>query len=176
MANITLPSQAYLRQCFDYDPDTGVLRWVSRPREHFASEGSWKVWLTKWSGKEAGSPGKHGYPQVGITGRLFLCHRIIWKIQTGLDPEYIDHINGNRADNRFANLRACTHAQNIMNRKLGNNTSGVRGVRPHGSSWEARIALDGVTHQLGSFRSLEEAAEARRAAELRLFGGFAHRP
>ena len=175
MATRTLPAQAYLRQCFDYDPQTGVLTWRDRPREHFNTDQSHKCWTTKWPGKPAGSPNCKGYMQVGLVGTLLLNHRIIWQLVHGMVPATLDHVNGNRLDNRLANIRPCTASQNMMNRKLGGSKSGFRGVRKlKRGGWEVRITVSRQQYTVGSYPTIEDAITARIEAEARMFGDFAY--
>lgn len=103
-----------------------------------------------------------------------------WKTQylhtflTGLP--LVDHRNRNGLDNRRANLREATHAENMRNRGLGrNNTSGFKGVSWHttGKKWQAKIKVDGKGRHLGLFRTAEEAALAYDVAALELHGEFA---
>lgn len=88
----------------------------------------------------------------------------------------IDHRNGNGLDNRRHNLRLCNHQENARNAKLSsNNSSGMAGVHwhIHQQRWIARITVDYKKIQLGSFKDLDEAIAARKAAELEYFGEFA---
>jgi hypothetical protein len=94
------------------------------------------------------------------------------------DPDgEVDHINGNTLDCRMQNLRACTHQQNIANRRMQkNNTSGFVGVvwnRGRGK-WQAQIKVTGKNLNLGLFDNIADAIAARVAAELKYFGQFAH--
>jgi len=93
-----------VRKLFDYSPDTGELRWkVSKPGRQRA-------------GNIAGKQNIRGYRDVGINNIRYRAHRVIWLYVTGAWPTgQIDHINGVRNDNRFANLRDVTHAQNQQN-------------------------------------------------------------
>lgn len=124
-----LPSADYLRACFDYEPETGVLRWKERPLGHFASKRAWKAWNTRNAGTEAGRIIHLGYRLVRL-GAQFYAHRLIWALVTGEDPGrlQIDHINGDTSDNRWDNLRLVTHSENQKNRKdnfrRGNDSTG----------------------------------------------------
>lgn len=105
---------------------------------------------------------------VAIDGQQYMEHRIIWKIQTGSDPEFIDHVDGNRARNAWDNLRSGSRSQNMRNMRLNaNNKSGAAGVKDCGDGiWVARIPIAGKLTHLGSFYSKAEAVAARKAAEI----------
>lgn len=102
-------------------------------------------------------------------------HRIILPgIETSL---HIDHINGNRLDNRKENLRVATCSQNVMNRgKQANNTRGYKGVIYDKSrgKWRAEITANKKSHYLGRFDTAEEAALAYNEAAKELHGEFAY--
>jgi hypothetical protein len=101
-----LPSQSELSKLLRYEPETGRLIW--RPQS-----GRVKEWNTKYAGQEAfAHVNDRGYRCGRIAGRDYKAHRIIWKLVHGHDPEYIDHINMDRGDNRLCNLRSVTHAEN----------------------------------------------------------------
>lgn len=88
----------------------------------------------------------------------------------------IDHINRNRLDNRICNLRACTLQENNMNKSIQcNNTSGIQGVSwdKNRNKWLVHITVNRKQIHLGYFNTIEEAAEARRQAEIEYFGEFA---
>lgn len=89
---------------------------------------------------------------------------------------YVDHANGNGLDNRRANLRPATDSQNAMNRGLrSDNRSGFKGVSWSRARdrWVVEIQEHGVSHHLGIFTDLIEAAHAYDAAALTYFGEFA---
>lgn len=133
-----------------------------------------------WRGDTlAGSLNLAGYRQIRVDGKLYLAHRLAWLYVHGEWPaDEIDHINGDRADNRFANLRPVTSGQNKMNSaKRSDNTSGVKGVslRADTGKWFAYINAGPGTRRvgLGCYDTLAEAAEARRYAEAKMHGDFA---
>ncbi|WP_038953007.1 HNH endonuclease, partial [Bradyrhizobium japonicum] len=108
------------------------------------------------------------YLRVSINHKIYLVHRLVWKMVTGEEPVgYIDHIDGNRFNNAWANLRDVTHDQNMWNAKLfHNNTSGYRGVsfiQSHGM-WRAAISVNGKKKHIGYFDTAEAAHVAFVAA------------
>jgi hypothetical protein len=124
---------------------------------------SWRVANTN---KRAGD-----YRYV-VSGRnpLLLLHRMIVGAERG---RVVDHVNGDRLDNRRSNLRMCSHAENMRNRKPHkNNTSGFPGVRRAGAKWRAEIYVDGAVVHLGLFDDANRAADVYRAASRRLHGEF----
>lgn len=162
-----------LRALFDYDEETGVLTWRERPFYHFATLRACRVWNTKHAGKVAGGDNGQGYLIVKIEGKMHRVHRIIWAMQTGAWPaDQIDHKNHRRADNRWINLREATNPINSKNQSMpSTNTSGHLGVyrRKASCKWMAYIHVDGTKKHIGYFTEFEDAAAARRAAEV-LYG------
>ena len=112
--------------------------------------------------------GLNGYKYGSINKKPVLAHRIIWKMQYGYDPQHIDHINGNRADNRIENLRSVNRFENLRNMRIGKaNTSGVMGVWVNKRGvYVAEIYTDGKKKSLGHFDTIEAAAQARKEAEV----------
>lgn len=154
-----------LRKIYHYDPETG--HWTHLiPRQCVKA------------GTRAGSERhKVGYTSLSADGRGYLAHRLAWLWVTGDWPaEQIDHVNGNRGDNRWCNLRLATNGLNKANSCLPrNNTAGFKGIhRTHrGKPWRARITVNGERISLGSFDTKEEAAMAYAVAATRYFGEFA---
>lgn len=92
------------------------------------------------------------------------------------DDQVVDHADGNPLNNCRANLRACSHSENMRNRRTArSNRCGLKGVYQDGRTnrWRAEIVMDGVRHRLGSFPTKYEAAAAYREAAVRLHGEFA---
>jgi len=85
----------------------------------------------------------------------------------------IDHINNDGLDNRITNLRLATRSENAANSRVQGSVSGIKGVQQNGSGYMARIRADGRSIYLGTFRTIEEAVEARREAAARLHGIYA---
>lgn len=138
-----------LRELFDYDPETGILRWR----------------VGKRVGWPAGTKGKHGYLYVWIARtRNLRVHRVIWKWMTGDDPEItVDHIDRDRLNNAWANLRLLTWAENARNME------GSRATFHKASGlWACRARIDKMQVSLGYYRTKPE-AEAAYIGAMKLF-------
>lgn len=132
-----------------------------------------------WKGsREVGSLDNNGYRRVCFNGKRPLAHRLAWFLYYGEWPtDQIDHINGNKDDNRISNLRLASDFQNMWNRgKPQNNTSGFKGVSWHKQrqKWIALIGVNGVLKYLGYFEDLEKAAAAYQTAAIKYHGEFAN--
>lgn len=163
-------TREYLLSILEYDPATGLLRWRWR-------DGLPDVCNYRDAGKVAGTVRGTGYRYIFIDGRHWAAHRLVWIAETGECPTGdLDHINLDKADNRFANLRLATRSQNQANvpRHRGN-TSGLKGVHLQKDSgrWTAYITLNRQRTHLGMFATKEEAAQARDDAAKRIYGEFA---
>lgn len=173
----TLPSIEKLNELFSYDAEAGLLSWKSKLGSTRADIG----FNNKTAGKPVGTITERGYLTVGIRANgkptYYLVHRIIWKMMTGADPEFqIDHIDGNRLNNKWENFRQATNGQNIQNSKLrSDNKSGIKGV--HWSAdrrkWEAVITANGISRRIGRFNNLEDATLAISIARHENHGEFA---
>lgn len=169
---MAIPTQSRLRELFNYDPEEGVLIWRDRPRESFATAPAFASFNKRCRGRVAGHIEHQGYRVIVVDRTGHKAHRLIWLFVLGewvKYPEFeIDHVNGNRSDNRIQNLRKATKSMNQRNGSMrSNNSSGVIGVNWVTSKqrWIARI-WDGPKHRyLGAFVDLAEAAEARARAE-----------
>ena len=170
------PSPSVLRLLIDYDPETGALVWRVRDVSFFTDgERSAIHCMRVWNARYAGNPafkGKTsaGYFRGGIFSRRYLAHRVAWAIYSGAWPENeIDHINGDKLDNRIANLRSVTRQENGKNRATGiNNKSGTTGVYWYNRDlvWVAQVSKNGKNKHIGCFKSKDEAIEARAKANL----------
>jgi hypothetical protein len=136
----------YLISNMKYEKTTGVLSWI-------------KSGSGRKMGAPAGSFAKDGYVNIYVCGKHYPAHRLVWFYFHGVFPtENIDHINGNKSDNRIENLREATTSQNCHNRGLPkNNTSGLKGIRYKKNRWEASISIDGKRKYLGRYKTKEEA-------------------
>lgn len=121
------------------------------------------------AGALAGCVTASGYRRLSIAGMRFCGHRVMWAYVHGRWPTMrLDHINGNGLDNRIENLREVSHQENHRNAKLSRrNKSGFVGVYWYAgkSPWRAFIKVDGRLIALGSFADMQDAIEARKAAE-----------
>ena len=122
---------------------------------------------------------KHKYIMLPVAGHSYQAHRLVWLWVHGKIGAYdfIDHIDGNKHNNRISNLRLCTQQQNSCNRaKPENNTSGYKGVSlsANGKRWVASITARGVTHHLGTFDTTADAHAAYWKAAKELHGEFAN--
>lgn len=177
MAAHPLPSPELLRQLLRYEPDTGLLFWREFRAEHLSHRRRLKAGaVEKWNRRHCGQitfQTKHGcgYLLGFIQGHNILAHRAIWAIQTGEWPNgIIDHINHDRADNRWNNLRLVSAQGNARNRRHKPSRSGQLGVHWHNlrQKWQARITVSVQpkrVRSLGLFDSLDDAIAARKEAE-----------
>jgi hypothetical protein len=152
---------AELRELLDYDPNTGIFAWKTRLRNGVQP------------GDRAGTT-LNGRAVIRIRGRSYRAHRIAYCWMTGLWPQgYVDHRNGNIADNRWENLRAVTCAQNRANSRVQrSNRLGVKGVRYIERNGHPFMAT--FRHRyLGCFATLDEAQAAYERAAEDHYGDFA---
>lgn len=160
----------WARECLDYNPDTGDLTWKHRDRWMLPTEPKLKQWNARFAGKVAGSAHGLGYTQICIKiydkAYKVLAHRLAWYIHTGEIPVEIDHINGNRSDNRIVNLRPSNDAENAKNKAIAkNNKSGYPGVCYNQGKWEVRKGHNGKLIYIGSFTNKDDAIAACKKAE-----------
>lgn len=153
-------TQAFLKEKFNYDPATGIFSRISKRCRN-----------------PNGVQDKDGYIRFRINGRTYSGHRMAWIYMNGHDSRFlIDHVNGDKSDNRIENLREATSSQNLHNAKRSaRNTSGVKGVSwvPRLGKWVGRIHLQYKKHVVGYFNDIESAEIAMAAFREKLVGEFA---
>jgi hypothetical protein len=170
-----LPSKEYFDTLLRCDPEKGYLYWKERSAEILESLGierkqnSYKTWNVKFAGKRALiAVNGRGYYHGAVMGRTMRAHRIIWKMVHGVDAEYIDHIDGDRLNNKIENLRSVSHSMNLRNQKMNaKNTSGHIGVYWHASTkqWAAQIKVKQQTIFLGYNKDINVVIQLRKDAE-----------
>ena len=159
-----------LRELIQYDPETGAFTHKPRTEVHITNASARNGWNSQNASKPAFTTLRpDGYLCGGIMGVSLLAHRVAWAIETGCWPEQtIDHINGDRVDNRWRNLRHVSQQENTQNAsRQKRNISGHTGVNWCGrrKAWRVRIKLDLQDVHIGYFQSLERAVTARKEAE-----------
>ena len=126
----------------------------------------WKEMTTNKTGNIVGQLAGyihiHGYRLIRLHGYQYKAHRLMFLYHHGYMPEFVDHINGNKDDNRIENLRAATKAQNCQNfARKSHNTSGIKGISkmPKKDLWRARIQANNKKYEVGGFKTKELAEE-----------------
>lgn len=158
MSCISVANQSCLtadeaRRLLSYDPKTGEFVWL------VATAIRTKV------GAVAGRNGTNGYREISIFSKKYKAHRVAWLISHGEWPRgYVDHINGDRLDNRLANLRIASTSENLQNLRKAcrNNESGYLGVSriKLSGKWVARIRINYARIHIGTFNDPETAYAA----------------
>lgn len=145
-----------LRKAVHYNPDTGVFTRRSNGVEIVHIDGV-------------------GYRCFNLANKVRLAHRMAFYYMTGRIPDYVDHIDGNKLNNEWKNLREATNAENQWNKgMITTNTSGVRGVHWNKKlrRWIAEIRVNKVKHYIGSYRDLQDAKEAVEKKREEFHGNF----
>lgn len=159
-------TQKRLKELFHYNSYTGVFTRIKSTSSRAIK------------GDIAGTTNSHGYLRFCVDGVVYLSHRLAWLYVYGEFPEGImDHINGDRNDNRIANLRIVSLRQNALNRKIqSTNTSGIKGVSwcKEMKKWRAVIMHEGKHIHVGYFVEKTEAAEAIDKVRNEIHGVFAN--
>lgn len=155
-----------LRQLVHYNPESGLFTWIAYSRPGVRV------------GDNCGRISRQGYHEIRLDYRLYRANRLAWLYMSGEWPTSdVDHINRDKADNRWCNLRIATRSQNSANVALSarRSTSGYLGVTFDKSreKWRAQIRLAGRKVNLGRYNDPVEAAKVYDAAAEREFGQFA---
>lgn len=151
--NKPLPSVKKIKELLDYDPVTGYLTWKETSRR-------------RKRGARAGAVDSLGYRVLSCGGRVYYkAHRLIWKLMTGKNPKgTIDHINGDRDDNRWENLREADMSQQNFNKK-------TRGYNKRGNAYQVVVRAYGKTKRKTVY-SEEDAIKARDEMREELWGEY----
>lgn len=160
-----MPDLNVLIDLLEYNKETGVMMWKERGMKFFTADHFRRIWNTRFSGKPAlCSLAHNGYLYGAIFGENYSTHRIAWYMSNGVQPIEVDHINGDRADNRLVNLRNVDRSANCRNvARSRRSVSGVPGVvwRKETRAWVVHIGKE----RLGQFKDFDEAVAVRKAAE-----------
>lgn len=150
-----------LKDVLNYNENTGQFTWIKRPCSQ-AIVGEIAGWKTEY-----------GYWRISLFHKRYAAHRLAWFYVYGEWPKkQLDHIDGNRSNNRIDNLRDAAQFDNSQNRykPSKNNKSGFLGVHfnKYSKKWVAMIMINGKSHFLGGFKSPEMASEAYLSAKTTL--------
>jgi hypothetical protein len=182
MTHKPIPDVDVLHQLLSYDEDSGRITYRTRFAYMFPDcvhgrQHSCDKWNTRHDGKFADAEiSNKGYRRTTLWEERYSTHRLIWKMRHGVDPDVIDHIDGDRTNNRIGNLRSVDLITNQRNRAIGkNNTAGVTGVHwcNTKSRWIASAKV-GSKRIRKACRTFEEACAAR--AGIASEHGFTERP
>jgi hypothetical protein len=177
MAKHVIPSREILIELLDYNPKTGEFFWKPREPKWFKPNKyrTAKSYADQFNAQHAGkkaftAPADHGHLQGIVLGNHLPAHRVAWVIYFGEEPEQIRHINGDKTDNRIANLISENPSLLRRNQTMfADNTSGIRGVfwDQRDNMWRAEIRVNNKNIALGYFASKQRAADARKSAEFK---------
>lgn len=154
-------TQEYLKSRVHYNPETGNFTWITNHKN--AKSGAIAGYLNS------------GYRCIGINGKYYKSHRLAFLYMTGSIPEFCDHINRIKHDNRWSNLRPATKSKNCANKKIQiNNSSGYPGVSwdKESKKWSASIRKNNKLTRLGRFHCKHEAYATYVLKSRELFGEF----
>ena len=158
-----------LRKTFSYDPNTGIFTWKISTGNRIRV------------GDKAGCVDYSGYVNIALHGKIHKGHRLAWMIHYGENPRIIDHVNGDKSDNRIVNLRTASPLQNSQNRKGFGKvpykgvclSSYSRDIEIGNSMYRTSISLNGKRKHIGNFPSAVLAALAYDEMAKAKFGEFA---
>ena len=164
----TLPDIELLRELLLYCPDSGILTWKRRDRKHFPTDRACSAWNARYPGQPALTGYTKGYLGGHIFSKRYYSHRVAFAMYHGFEPTLVDHIDGDRSNNRIENLRECNMVENHRNKGIregfGSGVYGVSYVERSGK-WSATITVSKKQIYLGSYSTKDEAAAARFGAE-----------
>ena len=159
-----------LTRYLEYFPETGEILIKTRRADDFQWHKNPQAYADWFNATKAGksaymSPYPNGYQRVACCGQSYLGHRVAWILATGAEPNgVIDHINGNRTDNRRGNLRDVTHSQNSANHGIfATSQAGITGISYRASlnRWVVGFTRNGKPTPKRWFRTKEDAVAYR---------------
>jgi hypothetical protein len=151
-------TQEKLKQCLRYDAESGVFYRISTSKCHADL-------LDKPAGR---AHKKRGYREIWVDGKLYYAHRLAFLYMTGKWPDcLVDHIDHNKDNNSWANLREADYVTNGQNQVKANKHSktGVLGVKVNGPHFSAGITVNGKSHHLGTFKTIDQASAVYQSAK-----------
>ncbi len=158
-------TQAELKELFDYNAETGVFTWKVKLRNGMNI------------GDVAGTKDSNGYLVVAYKRKRYYCHRLAWTYIYGDVPNIIDHIDGDKSNNKINNLRNSTYTENARNQKISkNNISGIKSVGwvKSRNKWVVKLRVNGKQKFIGHFDDLELAELVAIEARIKYHGEFAN--
>lgn len=176
-----LPPPDVLNDLLRYDAEVGKLFWRKRSVRWFkaskcrgyerSAEWAMRNWNARFAGKEAFTHrDRKGYAKGAVLSINCSAHRVIYALHHGVEVDgFIDHINGDKSDNRIANLRVVSNAENAKNAALySSNKSGTSGVMWEDShkAWAVKINIGGKQRRIGRYKVKADAVAARKNAEV----------
>lgn len=161
--NMTL-TQERLKQVVSFEPTTGVFTRILKAKRAVI-------------GRELGYKKSNGYIALSIDGQKYFAHRLAWLYVYGEFPKHdVDHIDGDRANNKIENLRDVTRSVNLQNLKAAkshNKSTGVLGAYLHISGkFMSRIQVNKKDVYLGLFETAEQAQQAYLTAKQQFHKGY----
>ncbi|WP_241575047.1 HNH endonuclease [Rosenbergiella nectarea] len=155
-----------LQRLLNYDPETGLFYWKVRMSNRVKA------------GDLAGVINGSGYRIIAIKGKIHYAHRLAFLWMTGRLPgKFVDHVDGDRSNNIWVNLREASALQNAHNQKLNkSNTSGIKGVHYDKATnkWLATLKVNGKPTYLGVFSEISQAEAVIKQARQNFHGDFSN--
>ena len=127
-----------------------------------------------FEGDKAGKQHSAGYIQICLNNKLYLAHRLIFLWHHGHLPRVLDHIDGDKTNNRIENLREATYSENLFNTKpYKTNTSGYKNVTKNGNKWMVQFSVNRKIYYCGLYDDVHEAGKVAKQMREKLHGEFA---